>query len=200
MENLSQEFWDLRYKKKDTGWDLGAISPPIKSYFDQLPAKDIKILIPGGGNSYEAEYLYRLGYKQVYVLDLSPTALNNLQTRVPSFPQSHLICENFFDFTGSYDLLIEQTFFCAIRPELRPTYAKKATELLKDNGKLVGVLFNDTFVGNQPPFGGDKQEYLQYFEPYFNIHIMETAYNSHPKRAGRELFLIAKKKSDCVAF
>lgn len=32
---------------------------PLKVYFDQLTNKDLKILIPGGGNSHEAEYLLK---------------------------------------------------------------------------------------------------------------------------------------------
>ena len=89
--NLSEEFWDNRYKNNDTGWDLGEVSPPLKAYFDQLTDANLKILIPGGGNSYEAEYLHRLGFKNVYVVDLSETALNNFKLREPSFPASHLI-------------------------------------------------------------------------------------------------------------
>lgn len=192
---LSTEFWDNRYKTKDTGWDLGAISPPLKTYFDQLTDKNLKILIPGGGNSYEAEYLHHNGFKNVYVVDLSKTALDNFKKRVPSFPPTHLIDDNFFNLEMSFDLIIEQTFFCAIDPKLRFSYSKKVSELLRQNGKLVGLLFDDTFVNDTPPFGGSKTEYLGYFQPYFEILIMETAYNSHPKRADRELFFKVQKKN-----
>lgn len=190
---LSTEFWDNRYKTKDTGWDLGAISPPLKTYFDQLTDKNLKILIPGGGNSYEAEYLHHNGFKNVYVVDLSKTALDNFKKRVPSFPPTHLIDGNFFDLEMTFDLIIEQTFFCAIDPKLRDFYCKKTSELLRENGKLVGLLFDDTFDSDAPPFGGSKTEYLGYFQPYFDVLIMETAYNSHPKRAGRELFFKVQK-------
>lgn len=194
MINLSEEFWDDRYKNEDIGWDLGEISPPLKAYFDQLTNKNLRILIPGGGNSYEAEYLHRHGFKNVYVADLSKTALNNIRLRVPSFPSAHLIHKNFFDLEGSFDLIIEQTFFCAINPKLRVSYTLKAADLLNQEGKIIGLLFDATFNTDQPPFGGCKTEYLDYFEPHFNILKMEQAYNSHPKREGRELFLKAQKK------
>lgn len=191
---LSKEFWDNRYKNNDTGWDLGTISSPLKTYFDQLTDKNLKILIPGGGNSYEAEYLHYNGFKNVYVVDLSKTALDNFKKRVPSFPSTHMIYDNFFNLEISFDLIIEQTFFCAIDPNLRFSYSKKVSELLCKNGKLVGLLFDDTFSNDTPPFGGSKIEYLGYFQPYFEILIMETAYNSHPKRANRELFFMVQKK------
>ena len=194
MINLSEDFWDNRYKTKETGWDLGEISPPLKAYFDQLTHKDLKILIPGGGNSYEAEYLHNRGFKNIYVVDLSKTALNNIKNRVSSFPSAHLIHKNFFDLRMSFDLIIEQTFFCAINPKLRPSYTAKASDLLNTRGEIVGLLFEDTFNNDKPPFGGCKKEYLEYFQPYFDVLKMETAYNSHPKRGGRELFFKAQKK------
>ena len=173
---------------------MGEISTPLKAYFDQLTNKNLKILIPGGGNSYEAEYLHHRGFKNVYVVDLSKTALSNIKARVSSFPSSHLIHKNFFDLEMSFDLIIEQTFFCAIDPKLRSRYSSKAQQLLNKKGKIVGLLFDDTFTNDKPPFGGCKTEYLNYFEPSFNVLLMEDSYNSHPKRDGRELFIKIEKK------
>ena len=93
----------------------------------------------------------------------------------------------------SFDIIIEQTFFCAIYPKLRTDYISKSLELLHKNGKIVGLLFDDQFSDDKPPFGGSKTDYLSYFEPHFNVLIMEDAYNSHPKREGRELFIKVKK-------
>ena len=191
--HLSEKYWDTRYKNKDIGWDLGEVSPPLKEYFDQLTNKSLKILIPGCGNSYEAEYLYQHGFTQVYVADVSKTALSNINKRVPAFPKANLIHQNFFDINMSFDLIIEQTFFCAILPELRANYARKAHSLLNPNGKIVGLLFNFPLNSDKPPFGGDKNEYLNYFEPYFNIEVMESCYNSTITRAEKELFINLKK-------
>ncbi|WP_044398550.1 SAM-dependent methyltransferase [Lacinutrix sp. Hel_I_90] len=192
--DLNESFWDNRYKTSDTGWDLGEISPPLKAYFDQLSNKNLKILIPGGGNSYEAEYLHNKGFKSVYVVDLSKTALENLKTRVPSFPSSHLIQNNFFNVDMVFDLIVEQTFFCAINPNLRPAYAARAFEMLNLYGKVVGLLFNVPLNDTHPPFGGCKKEYLEYFRPYFDTKIMEEAHNSIKPRLGKELFFIIEKK------
>lgn len=192
--DLSADFWDNRYKSNDIGWDLGAVSPPLKAYFDQLTNLDLKILIPGGGNSYEAEYLFNEGFKNVYVVDLSQTALDNLKHRIPDFPSSNLILDNFFDLNITFDLIIEQTFFCAINPSLRADYAKKASEILNVNGKVAGLLFDAVLNTTHPPFGGSKTEYLGYFIPYFDIKIMDASYNSIKPREGRELFFIIQKK------
>ena len=68
------------------------------------------------------------------------------------------------------------------------------SELLKDNGKLVGLLFNTPLYQDHPPFGGNKNEYIEYFEPYYNIKIMELCYNSESARKGKELFIKLQKK------
>ena len=89
--DLSEKAWDNRYLNNDIGWDLGTVSPPLKAYFDQLENKELKILIPGGGNAHEAEYLFNSGFVNVFVVDLSKTAIDNIKKRIPEFPSSHLI-------------------------------------------------------------------------------------------------------------
>lgn len=192
--DLSEGFWDNKYKSNDIGWDLGQVSPPLKAYIDQLTNQDLKILIPGAGHGYEAEYLHNKGFKNVYVVDVSKTALTNIKSRVPSFPAAHLIQSDFFDLEMTFDLIIEQTFFCAINPELRPAYAVKSYALLSNKGKVVGLLFDALLNKDIPPFGGSKVEYIEYFKPYFNILLMEEAYNSYKTREGNELFFKIKKK------
>ena len=189
---LDETFWDNRYKSLDIGWDLGKVSPPLKDYFDQIADTSLRILIPGGGNSYEAEYLYQKGFKNVYVIDISKTALNNLKTRVPDFPQDQLIHSDFFDLDMSFDLIIEQTFFCALDPSLRDQYVSKMHSLLPAEGQLVGLLFNAPLYSDRPPFGGHKTEYEERFKNNFEIIKMETAYNSQESRQGKELFINLK--------
>lgn len=190
---LDQDFWNERYEKNQIGWDIGSISTPLKEYFDQLEDKSIKLLIPGAGNAYEAEYLLQLGFENVFIVDFAPNPLMEFKKRNPTFPDERLLLKDFFELEGEFDLIVEQTFFCALNPSLRNAYAKKMSDLLTKNGKLVGVLFNRSFEGG-PPFGGDKDEYLTYFEQQFIVHRMEECYNSIPPRKGSELFIQLQKK------
>jgi len=192
--NLDEAYWDNRYKEGTTGWDIGHVSTPLQNYIDQLEDTSLRILIPGAGNSYEAEYLFKKGFTHVTVLDFSETALSNIHKRVPLFPKEQLIHQNFFAFEGSFDLILEQTFFCALDPALRGKYAQKMHSLLKPKGKLAGVLFDFPLTPEGPPFGGNKEEYLSYFEPYFHIEILKPSYNSIPQRSGKELFFKLLKK------
>lgn len=192
--NYYEAFWNHKYLSGETGWDIGHVSTPIKEYIDQLSDKDLKILIPGGGNSYEAEYLFENGFNNVFVVDISSIPLKNLAERIPSFPKENLLHADFFELEDTFDLILEQTFFCALDPSLREAYTDKMHQLLKPDGKLVGLLFNIPLNDDKPPFGGNKDEYEKLFSEKFKIEKMETAYNSIPPRAGNELFFKLRKK------
>lgn len=189
---LDANYWQNRYENNQVGWDLGIASDPIVNYINQLTDKNLNILIPGCGNAYEAEYLFKNGFKNVFVIDLAESPLENFKNRVPEFPNSNLIQGNLFELNQTFDLIIEQTMFCAIDPKLRKAYVQKVGELLAPTGKFVGLLFNRDFIGG-PPFGGNKEEYLTYFSSCFRLTSMETCYNSIAPRSGTELFFIAKK-------
>jgi SAM-dependent methyltransferase len=192
---LNKDYWETKWHNRETGWDIGHTSTPIKSYVDQLTNKELKILIPGSGNSYEGEYLYRKGFKNVNLLDFSEIPFKNLLERCPDFPKENLINQNFFEHEGKYDLILEQTFFSAIHPSRRHEYIQKNHDLLKDGGNLVGLLFNVDFNNPHPPYGGNKAVYEAIFMPLFELKIMEEAHNSIDPRKGNELFFIAIKKN-----
>lgn len=190
---LNAEYWTDRYATGETGWDLGAVSTPLKAYFDQLADKQLAILVPGGGRSYEAEYLHRAGFTNVHAVDLSGTPFTHLLDRCPDFPREHLHVGDFFAHEGQYDRIIEQTFFCALAPALRPRYVQQMHALLKPGGLLVGLLFDDPLNADRPPFGGNAEEYRRLFMPVFPSVSLSPCHNSIPPRAGRELWLRAEK-------
>lgn len=191
---LNSNYWDFRYEEGEPGWDIGFVSTPLKEYFDQLKNKNIDILIPGAGNAYEAEYLHDKGFENVYIIDWSKKGVESFLKRYPDFPKENIFIENFFEHKGKYDLVIEQTFFCAIDPKERKHYAEKMHELLKPGGKLAGLLFDDPLFSDKPPYGGSSKEYIDYFKPYFKFKVYEKAYNSIKPRAGREIFINLEKQ------
>lgn len=190
---LNKEYWEARYLNNETGWDAGSITTPLKDYIDQLTDKSIRILIPGAGNGYEFDYLVSKGFHNVWVIDIAQQPLENLKQRNPKF-EKHFIHKNFFELEDSYDLIIEQTFFCALNPKLRNEYAKKMYDLLNLNGKISGLLFDFPLTEAGPPFGGSYDEYLNLFDELFQIKTLEKSYNSIKPRDGKELFFIFEKK------
>ncbi|QNA42861.1 methyltransferase domain-containing protein [Lacibacter sediminis] len=189
---LNAEYWSNRYQQQQTGWDIGYGSTPLVEYLQSLKDKSISILIPGCGNAYEAEWLLQHGFTDITVLDISPVLTAALAERFKGQP-INIITGDFFEHNGQYDLILEQTFFCALDPTLRSRYVEHMHQLLKPGGELVGVLFNKEFEGG-PPFGGSKAEYEELFSKHLHIKKMELCYNSILPRRGAELFFSADGK------
>lgn len=192
---LDKNYWHDRWQNSETGWDIGAPTPPIAAYIDQLNDREIKILVPGSGNGYEVEYLWRKGFKNVYIADISPLPLELFKKRVPDFPEAQIICGDFFEITDQFDIIFEHTFFCALNPSMRSAYARHMAQLLGEKGKLVGLLFTFPLTEKGPPFGGSLEEYKSLFDSYFEIAQAETTTLSIKPRLGNELFIELIKKS-----
>lgn len=191
------DFWESRYLNQETGWDLGTVSPPLKALIDQFQPSHAQknVLIPGAGNGHEAAYMLQTGFRHITVLDIAASPLKNLQDVLDpgDLHRVHLVQENFFQYHGSYDLILEQTFFCALHPDHRSAYAKHMSKLLTPDGILAGVLFNREFPHN-PPFGGRVEDYEALFAPHFQFLRWEACPCSHPARAGSEWWMILQRK------
>ena len=132
MQSDPRSYWQERYANQETKWDMGHVSPPLKAYFDGLPDKNIRILIPGCGNGYEADYLMQQGFTNVTMLDIAPEPVARLKTQLSEFVGKSLHVEeaDFFAHEQTYDLIVEQTFFCALPPNFREKYAQQMQKLL----------------------------------------------------------------------
>ena len=193
---LDENYWEERWINEKTNWDIGYSSPAIEEYILQYPNKEASILIPGCGNAYEVEFLWNHGFSNITVLDISTTAVQILRDKYQGKKGVTVICEDFFNHHGKYDLVIEQTFFCALHPDLRPQYVNKMHGLLNKGGRIIGVLFNRVFEKDGPPFGGSVLEYQNLFNNDFEIQKMEECYNSIEARKGSEVFINLKKQGN----
>ena len=194
---LDAAYWEAQYEAKTTGWDLGQVSPPIQAYVDTVSNKNSRILIPGCGNSYEAEYLLEQGFSNITVIDIAPTPLAVLKEKFKNNPNIKIVLGDFFEHQGKYDLIIEQTFFCALPPTMRQKYVWKMHQLLAEEGILSGLLFNRTFESG-PPFGGSKEEYEQLFTSTFDFIKINLSENSAAPRTNSELSIELKKNGQVV--
>ena len=193
---LDENYWEERWINEKTNWDIGYSSPAIEEYILQYPNKEASILIPGCGNAYEVEFLWNRGFSNITVLDISTTAVQILRDKYQGKKGVTVICEDFFNHQGKYDLIIEQTFFCALHPDFRPQYVNKMHGLLNKGGRIIGVLFNRVFEKDGPPFGGSVLEYQNLFNNDFEIQKMEECYNSIEARKGSEVFINLKKQGN----
>ncbi|MBK7343317.1 MAG: SAM-dependent methyltransferase [Saprospiraceae bacterium] len=194
MMKLDARYWQRRYEEGNTPWDIGYPSPALIQYFEQLPDRSIRILIPGAGFGHEAAWLMEHGFIHTFICEWASLAVAGFLSTYPSFPSENLITNDFFKLDGTYDLIIEQTFLSAIEPERWGLYAQHCHQLLQPDGILAGLLFAQPFDQAGPPFGATKKEYTALLTPWFDeIKFTPCAHSIGP-RAGRELFLEATKR------
>jgi cyclopropane fatty-acyl-phospholipid synthase-like methyltransferase len=193
-----QEDWQRHYDEGDLGWDLGQVAPPFIKLFESKTILPGKTLIPGCGRGHEVIYLAENGF-EVTAVDYSPGAVNHLKSTVQ---ERNLKCEvlhlDFFGIdsshNGVYDLLIEQTFFCAISPEQRSSYVSTVARALKKGGMLAGLFYNTGEEEGGPPFNTTREDIKKYFSDSFEIRQLSKAEDSAEQRKNKEWLAILIKK------
>ncbi|MBI3995764.1 MAG: thiopurine S-methyltransferase, partial [Nitrospirae bacterium] len=94
-------------------------------------------------------------------------------------------------FPGHYDLIFENTFFCAIDPDHRDRYVESAAAILKPGGFLLGVFYNIR-PETGPPFGATRDELIDRFGRYFTL-ALDRVPRSIPRREGKELLMLWRR-------
>ncbi|MFT5337609.1 MAG: SAM-dependent methyltransferase [Sphingobacteriales bacterium] len=189
---FSQEYWSKRYKATDTPWQLKEVSPAFVQWFSKVqPPKDTRILIPGAGGGHEAIWLEQQGYTNIVVLDWAPEVIQAQKKNHPNSTVSW-ICGDFFAESQKFDLILEQTFFCALPPAMRKAYFQKMGELLASKGKLIGVFFKQISAGG-PPFHCSEDDLLFGLSEVFEeVKIVGCEYSIAP-RLGNEWWVVVGK-------
>ena len=187
----NKDYWNQRYQTQQTGWDLGQPAPAIINFFSTIDDKSATILIPGCGNAHEAQALLDMGFTNITLIDIAPLLVDSLREKFKN-TAINVILGDFFEHTGTYQYIVEQTFFCAIDPSLRPQYVGHMHALLQPGGQLVGLQFGVSMPAG-PPFGGNEAEYQALFEPKFEVNISPCIHSVKP-REGNELWVEYTKK------
>ena len=191
------KFWENIYKKDDAGWDLGGETPFFKNLASKLQPK--KLCIIGCGRGYDAISFAKNGF-DVTAVDFAPTAikyLNNLSMKHKV--KIKVLEKDIFSLTPKYnnhfDYVIEQTCFCAIHPTRRLEYEKLVFNILKINGKLIGLWFpldKDVNHGG-PPYGTTIDEVKTIFNKGWLTCQEEFPSDSIKPRKNREKLIIFEK-------
>ena len=193
----TKEDWQRHYDEGDLGWDLGQVAPPFIRLFESNAILPGKTLVPGCGRGHEVIYLAENGF-EVTAVDYSSGAVNHLKSTVQ---ERKLKCKvlhmDFFGIdsthNGVYDLLIEQTFFCAISPKQRTSYVSTVARALKQGGMLAGLFYHTGEEGG-PPFNTTREDILKHFSDSFKIQQLSKSEDSAEQRKNKEWLVVLVKK------
>ena len=194
----TSEFWEACYESEMDGWDLGGPTPVFERLASELPKG--KICVIGCGRGYDAVTFAKAGF-DVTAIDFAETAVMSTRERARNANvELRVLLENIFELPeelyGQYDYIMEYTCFCAISPERRFEYDRVVWQLLKTEGKLLGLflpLDKDLEEGG-PPWGVKISELHRLFGLHWNLEHEEMPKESIDRRADREILMVWRKK------
>jgi cyclopropane fatty-acyl-phospholipid synthase-like methyltransferase len=159
------------------------------------------VLVPGCGKGHEVRALGWQSGCTVIGLDLSETALveaRQLAVQAGSGTNVSFIVGDFFHLpserNGSFDWLVEHTYFCAIEPDRRADYVRAASAALRKGGKIFGIFYLNPDVESGPPFGVSREDLSRLFDPDFTLLGEWSPEESFPGRENREWIRILQKR------
>ena len=145
--------------KPGQAFDVGAPSQTLLGELKRMPAvtPGQAALVPGCGRAYDALALARKGFERVVAIDLSTTACAAAQEFLAQSGDERasaveVVCGDFFAHAGSYDLVWDVTFLCALDPSVRQRWAEQQRRLLQPDGRLLTCVFPIVDKVGGPPF------------------------------------------------
>ena len=192
------EFWEACYESEMDGWDIGGPTPVFERLATKIPKG--KICVIGCGRGYDAVTFAKAGF-EVTAIDFAKTAvLASRENARKEEVEMTVLHEDFFDLPDElhdqFDYVLEYTCFCAISPERRFEYDRVIWQLLKPEGKLLGLFFplDKNVDEGGPPWGVNISELHALFGLHWNLESEEMPKESIEPRADREIMMIWKKK------
>ncbi len=198
-KEYSREDWQGHYDSNDLGWDLEQVAPPFIKLWQEEKLPLGKVLVPGCGRGHEVVFLAENGF-EVTAIDFSKGAVTYLEKTLRERNlNGRVLYQDFFDMDGShdgyYDLVLEQTFFCAIPPRLRNDYVLNVARMLKSEGTLVGLFYHTDQEGG-PPYNTTREDIESFFSEKFEIQQLAKTPLSAEQRKDKEWLGILKKRSN----
>ena len=168
--------WNRRYVEGTDRWTLDApprvIAELAAGELLDLSTDPRRVLIPGAGTGADAEGWARAGH-EVVALDWAELAVEAMKARreatgLSFTPRREDIFALPDDLRGTFDVVWEQTCFCAIYPERRSEYVASMHGALREGGEVVGLFWHHSMEGG-PPFDITPDEVRAQFGDRFEL-------------------------------
>ena len=190
------EDWQRHYEENDLGWDLGQVAPPFVKLWQEEKLPLGKVLVPGCGRGHEVVFMAENGF-DVTAIDFSSGAVTYLKNALKKRNlEGRILHQDFFSLDesheGVHDLVLEQTFFCAISPKQRRDYVLNVSRILKPGGILVGLFYHTDEQGG-PPYNTTREDIEMHFSKKFEIQELDKTSLSAEQRKDKEWLGILKK-------
>ncbi len=192
-----EAYWSKIYRSEDPGWNLGEPALALQDMMPRLKISKSRILVLGCGDGHDAAFFAQAGHL-VTAVDISPLALERAKKLYGHLENLKFLEADLFklprEMDSSFDVVFEQTCYCAINPSRRQELVKVWNRLLTQDGHLMGVFF--AFEKRQgPPFGGSEWELRRRLKGSYHPIFWGRWQNSVPRRQGKEFFVYLKREN-----
>ena len=194
MDPKTPEYWQQVYDTEPRpGWDMDAATPLVAELLDLgRPAAGAALAVPGCGFGHDAAELARRGFR-VTAFDFAAAALEGARSRYGEVVDWRL--EDWFATrTGPFDAVFDHTCFVAMEPTRREAYVARTADLLVPGGLWLLAAFHDVQGRPGPPFALPQESLRALASARFEVLHLDDAARSHPRRAGRELLLVGRRR------
>jgi SAM-dependent methyltransferase len=172
-DSSQPDFWNQRYLDSETPWEFAGVPADLMAFLKRKEKPGPRTLIPGCGAGHEIK-AFEIAHFDVTALDFAPEAVEQARRNAGPEFKGAILQADFFSADlapGSFDLIYERTFLCALPPARRKDYVKRVATLLKPGGYLIGYFFyKKTDPAEGPPHGlawGEGDE-------LFSLHFLQT--------------------------
>jgi hypothetical protein len=191
------DYWNRIYEDEGRpGWDMDRATPLMSELLELALPRGLPpggdLVVPGCGYGHDAVALEARGF-QVTGLDFAPLAIQGAMHRYGrrvAWSQA----DWFNTHLGPWDAIFDHTCFVAMDPPRRPAYVDACAGHLRPGGLWLAVLFHDVKGQPGPPHAVSKEELRGLAETRFDVLHLGDAVGSHPRRAGREFLLVARRR------
>lgn len=195
----SSSHWNLFYENDARpGWDMARPTPVLVEALVHARrlglAAGASVVVPGCGYGHDAAGLLAEGF-EVTGLDFAPLALQGARARYGgaiAWSQA----DWFSPRLGPWDAIFDHTCFVAMDPARRTDYVEACARHLRPDGLWMAVVFDDVQGRPGPPHAISLETCRELADPRFEILHLARAEASHPRRAGRELLMVARRRQD----
>jgi methyl halide transferase len=191
------DYWNQIYEDEDRpGWDMDGATPLVSELLDLALPMGLKpqgdLVVPGCGYGHDAAELEGLGFA-VTGLDFAPLAIQGAMHRYGN-RVAWSQADWFTTHLGPWDTIFDHTCFVAMDPPRREAYVEACANHLRPGGFWLAVLFHDVNGRPGPPHALPKEGMCVLAETRFEVLHLAEATASHPRRAGREYLMVARKR------
>jgi len=191
------DYWNRIYEEEGRpGWDMNGATPLVQELLDLAQPLGLQagceVAVPGCGYGHDAAGLAELGFR-VTGLDFAPLAIQGALAKHGD-RVAWAQADWFTTTLGPWDAIFDHTCFVAMDPPRRPAYVEACAAHLRLQGLWLAAFFHDVKGQAGPPHAIAMEDLRTLVTPRFEVLHLAAATQSHPRRAGREFLLVARKR------